>query len=118
MSGYWKKEEETKNSFYEGYFRTGDLATMDKGGFFYIVDRKKEMINVSGLKVYPNQVEEAISAHPKVGEVGVRGFSDSDTGEAVHAFVVKKNPDLSAEGTTKSLQRKTRSIQSAQTYSL
>ena len=96
-SGYWRQEKETQHAFHQGYFRTGDLATMDTDGFIYIVDRKKEMIIVSGLKAYPNQIEEVIAAHPQVQEVGVRGLPDPDTGEAVHAFVIKKDDSLSED---------------------
>ena len=97
MSGYWRKEAETQAAFIEHYFRTGDLAKMDEAGFLYIVDRKKDMINVSGLKAYPNQIEEVIASHPKVKEVGVRGLPDPDTGEAVYAFVVREDESLSEE---------------------
>lgn len=97
MSGYWRKKQEIEESFFEGYLRTGDLAKMDENGFLYIIDRKKDMVNVSGLKAYPNQIEEVIAMHPKVLEVGVRGASDPQTGEAVHAFVVKKDATLSKE---------------------
>lgn len=97
MRYYWQKKEETKAAFVEGYFRTGDLATMDPAGFLHIIDRKKEMINISGLKAYPNQIEEVIAAHPQVQEVGVRGLPDPETGEAVHAFIIKKDATLRAE---------------------
>ena len=98
MKNYWQREEETKNAFVRGFFRTGDLATMDEDGYFYIVDRKKDMINISGFKVYPSQVEEALSAHPEVLEVGVRGLSEKNgDGEAVHAFIVPKSSTLTAE---------------------
>lgn len=92
--GYWKKEEESKNCFINGYFKTGDIARMDPDGYFRIVDRKKEMILVSGFNVYPNEVEDAIALHPKVLEVGVIAVPDSKSTEAVKAYVVKRDQTL------------------------
>ncbi len=92
--GYWNKDEETKNCFVNGYFKTGDIARMDPDGYFRIVDRKKEMILVSGFNVYPNEVEDAIALHPKVLEVGVISVPDSKSTEAVKAYVVKKDNSL------------------------
>lgn len=92
--GYWNKDEETKNCFINGYFKTGDIARMDPDGYFRIVDRKKEMILVSGFNVYPNEVEDAIALHPKVLEVGVISVPDSKSTEAVKAYVVKKDNSL------------------------
>ncbi len=97
MSAYWQQEQETKDSFINGFFRTGDIAKMSKEGFLYIIDRKKELINVSGFKVYPGQVEEVIAEHPAVIEVGVRGLTNKEMEEEVHAFVVRKDPSLQAE---------------------
>jgi long-chain acyl-CoA synthetase len=94
MPGYWNKKEETEAVFYGDWFRTGDIGVMDPDGFFKIIDRKKEMINVSGFNVYPNEVEEVISSHPKVLEVGAIGIPDEKSGEAVKIFVVKKDPSL------------------------
>ncbi|WP_258099290.1 AMP-binding protein [Marinoscillum pacificum] len=95
--GYWQREEETKSSFINGYFKTGDIATMDPDGYFRIVDRKKEMILVSGFNVYPNEVEDAIAKHPKVLEVGAIGVPDSKSTEAVKVYIVKKDQSLTEE---------------------
>ena len=97
MKGYWKKEDETKKCMHGDYFLTGDIGTMDEEGFFKIVDRKKEMILVSGFNVYPNDVEKAISENPKVLEVGVRGEKKEDGTEFVRAFIVRKDPSLTEE---------------------
>lgn len=95
MKGYWNSPEETQKAFTEdGWLRTGDIATMDKDGFIYIVDRKKDMVIVSGFNVYPNEVENAIMLNPGVLEVAVIGVPYEKTGEAVKAFVVKKDPEL------------------------
>ncbi|WP_258105548.1 AMP-binding protein [Marinoscillum sp. MHG1-6] len=95
--GYYNREEETKACFINGYFRTGDIAMMDPDGFFRIVDRKKEMILVSGFNVYPNEVEEVVAMHPKVLEVGAISVPDSKSTEAVKIYVVKKDDSLTAE---------------------
>ena len=97
MKGYWNRPEETKKSMHGDYFLTGDVGTMDDKGFFKIVDRKKEMILVSGFNVYPNDVEKAISENPKVLEVGVRGEKKEDGTEFVRAFIVKKDPSLTED---------------------
>jgi long-chain acyl-CoA synthetase len=88
MKGYWEKDDETANSIKNGYFHTGDIAEMDEDGYFKIVDRKKDMILVSGFNVYPNEIEELISAMEGITEVGVIGYPDEKSGEKVHAFVV------------------------------
>jgi long-chain acyl-CoA synthetase len=88
MRGYWNNEAETKVAMAGGWFHTGDIAVMDSDGFFTIVDRKKDMILVSGFNVYPNEVEDQIAAVPGVLEVGVVGVPDEKTGEAVHAYIV------------------------------
>ncbi|HYJ78592.1 MAG TPA: AMP-binding protein [Longimicrobiaceae bacterium] len=97
MLGYWQRPEETAKVLEDGWLSTGDIAVMDEQGYFKIVDRKKDMILVSGFNVYPNEVEEAIAAHPGVLEVAVIGVPDERTGEAVQAFVVKKDPALTEE---------------------
>jgi long-chain acyl-CoA synthetase len=97
MKGYWNRPDETKNSMHGDYFLTGDVGTMDDEGFFKIVDRKKEMILVSGFNVYPNDVEKAISENPKVLEVGVRGEKKDDGTEFVRAFIVRKDPSLTED---------------------
>lgn len=97
MAGYWNRPEETEKVLQDGWLRTGDIAVMDEDGFFRIVDRKKEMILVSGFNVYPSEIEDVIALHSKVLEVGVKGVPDSATNEAVQAFVVPKDPSLTAE---------------------
>ncbi|MCW5588042.1 MAG: AMP-binding protein [Legionellales bacterium] len=93
--GYWNMPAETHKIFTEdGWLLTGDIATMDEKGFIYIVDRKKDMILVSGFNVYPNEVEEVIASHEQVLEVAVVGAPCPSTGEQVKAFVVRKDPSL------------------------
>ena len=98
MRGYWNRPEETAAVLDdEGWLRTGDIAEMDASGFFRIVDRKKDMILVSGFNVYPNEVEEVLSHHPEVLEVGAIGVPDELSGEAVKIVVVKRSPGLTEE---------------------
>ena len=98
MKGYWNHEEETKQVFYEdGYLKTGDMAYMDERGYFKIVDRKKDMIIVSGFNVYPTEVENVIANNDKVFEVAAIGVPDETTGEAVKIFVVKHDDSLTKE---------------------
>ncbi|HEX9360754.1 MAG TPA: long-chain fatty acid--CoA ligase [Bradyrhizobium sp.] len=98
MVGYWNRPDETaKVMTADGYFRTGDIGVMTPDGYTKIVDRKKDMILVSGFNVYPNEVEEVIAGHPGVLECAVIGVADSRSGEAVKAFVVKKDPNVTAE---------------------
>lgn len=98
MRGYWQKPDETKNVLSDdGWLRTGDVVRMDEKGFIFLVDRKKDMIIVSGFNVYPTEVEEVIASHPGVLEVGVIGVPSEQTGEAVKAFIVKKDPHLSEQ---------------------
>lgn len=97
MVGYWNKPEETKDALKDGWLRTGDVAQMDADGFFTIVDRKKDVIIVSGFNVYPNEIEEQIAQVPGVAEVGVIGLPDPKSGERVEAFVVAGHPAPSAE---------------------
>lgn len=91
MKGYYKMPEETAVAIREGWLYTGDLAKKDEEGYFYIVDRKKDMIIVGGFNVYPREVEEVLFTHNNIIEAAVVGFPDSDFGEAVHAFVVLKD---------------------------
>ncbi|MDN3517708.1 AMP-binding protein [Aquisalimonas lutea] len=97
MAGYWNRPDATEESMHNGWFHTGDIARMDEDGFFYIVDRKKDMVNVSGFNVYPNEVEDVIARHPGVREVGVVGVPDDETGEAVQAYVVKADDSVTEE---------------------
>jgi len=90
MKGYWNKPEETRNVLRDGWLLTGDLAKMDPDGYFYIVDRKKDMIICSGYNVYPREVEEVLFMHPAVGEAAAIGVPDPYRGETVKAFVVLK----------------------------
>ncbi|HEY8212769.1 MAG TPA: AMP-binding protein [Methylocystis sp.] len=91
MKGYWNRPDETaKVMTSDGYLRTGDIATIDENGFVRIVDRKKDMINVSGFKVYPSEVEEVLARHPGVQDVGVVGVPDPVSGERVKAIVVRR----------------------------
>ena len=90
MMGYWNKPDDTKVALRGGWFHTGDIATMDPDGYFRIVDRKKDMIDVSGFKVWPREVEETLFEHPAVQEAAVVGIPDERSGEAVKAFVVLK----------------------------
>ena len=97
MTGYYNRPEETANVFMaDGFLRTGDVAVMDQKGYLRIVDRKKDMILVSGFNVYPNEVEDVVAMHPGVLEVASVGIPDERSGEAVKIFVVKKDPTLSA----------------------
>jgi long-chain acyl-CoA synthetase len=98
MRGYWQKPEETaKVMTADGYFRTGDVAVLLPDGQVKIVDRMKDMVLVSGFNVYPNEVEDVLATHPGVLEVAVIGVPDEHSGEAVAAYVVKKDPSLSVE---------------------
>ena len=97
MLGYWKKPDETAKTMMDGWLLTGDIATMDKDGYFRIVDRKKDMILVSGFNVYPNEIEDVLAAHPGVMEVAVIGVPDGAAGEAVKAFIVKQDETLTTE---------------------
>ena len=95
MAGYWQRPDETaKVMTPDGYFKTGDIGTVDERGYFKIVDRKKDMVLVSGFNVYPNEVEEVVSLLPGVMECAVVGVADEKTGEAVKLVIVKKDPAL------------------------
>lgn len=97
-TGYWQRPDETAQAFWpDGFLRTGDIARIDEQGFVYLIDRKKDMIIVSGFNVYPNEVEQVISMMPGVLEVGVIGVNEGDSGERVKACVVKRDPSLSVE---------------------
>ena len=98
FKGYWNKPEETQEAFYEGYFLTGDVAVMDQEGWFYIVDRKKDMINVGGYKVWPREVEDVLYTHEQVMEAAAVGVPDDYRGETVRAFVaLKEGGDVTEE---------------------
>ena len=98
MAGYWQRPEETAKVIdAEGWLHTGDMAKMDEKGFFFIVDRKKDMILVSGFNVYPNEVEDVVALMPEVLEVAAVGVPDEKSGEAVKVVIVRKDPELTAE---------------------
>ncbi len=98
MKGYWQRPEATEEVIdADGWLHTGDIAIMTEDGFFKIVDRKKDMILVSGFNVYPNEIEDVLALHPKVLEVAAIGVPDEKSGEAVSLFVVKKDPTLTKE---------------------
>jgi long-chain acyl-CoA synthetase len=98
MAGYWNRPDETaKVMTADGFFRSGDLGVMDERGYVRIVDRKKDMILVSGFNVYPNEIESVIATHPGVVECAAIGVSDERSGEAVKVFVVRRDPALTKE---------------------
>ncbi|MGA8514282.1 MAG: long-chain-fatty-acid--CoA ligase [Burkholderiaceae bacterium] len=95
MAGYWQRPDETAQVMTaDGYFKTGDIGTMDERGYFKIVDRKKDMVLVSGFNVYPNEVEDVVAQLPGVMECAVVGVADEKTGEAVKLVIVRKDPAL------------------------
>ncbi|EIC86038.1 long-chain-fatty-acid--CoA ligase FadD [Serratia sp. M24T3] len=97
MLGYWQRPEATDEVLKDGWLSTGDIAKVDNDGFLHIVDRKKDMILVSGFNVYPNEIEEVVSQHPKVLEVAAIGVPSQSTGEKVKICVVRRDPSLTAE---------------------
>jgi len=98
MKGYWQRPDETAQVFTEDRFlRTGDMAKIDEKGFIYIIDRTKDMINVSGFNVYPNEIESVIASHPGVVEAGVVGIPDEQSGETVKAVIVRKDQELTED---------------------
>lgn len=98
MSGYWQRPEETAKVFTkDGFFKSGDMGFMDEKGYVKIVDRKKDMILVSGFNVYPNEIEEVVAQHPGVLEVAAIGVPDEHSGEVPKLFIVKKDPNLTSE---------------------
>lgn len=97
MKGYWNRPDATDEVLHDGWVATGDIATMDDEGFIRIIDRKKDMILVSGFNVYPNEVEEVVTAHPKVLESAAIGVPSKSSGETVKIFIVKKDPTLTED---------------------
>ncbi|MGW8247849.1 MAG: AMP-binding protein [Acidiferrobacterales bacterium] len=98
MQGYWEQPEETARALdKEGWFHSGDIGLMDEGGYIKIVDRKKDMILVSGFNVYPNEIEDVLVAHPNIVEVGAIGVPDDKSTEVVKVVVVKNDPNLTEE---------------------
>ena len=106
MLGYFNKPEETAKTIRNGWLCTGDIGVMDEDGYFRVVDRKKDMIIVSGFKVFPNELEEIIAAHPKVKECAVVGTPNEKTGEAIKLFVVAKDSKLSKDELTEYCREK------------
>ncbi len=98
MTGYWNQPVETAKAMTsDGFFKTGDIGVMDERGYTKIVDRKKDMILVSGFNVYPNEIEGVVASHPGVLEVAAVGVPDANSGEAVKLFVVKKDQALTEQ---------------------
>jgi long-chain acyl-CoA synthetase len=97
MQGYWQRPDETARILKDGWLATGDIAKMDEDGYIQIVDRKKDMILVSGFNVYPNEVEAVLATHPAVADTAVVGVPDDECGEIVVAFVTKKDPSVTEE---------------------
>jgi long-chain acyl-CoA synthetase len=90
MKGYWNREEETRQVLNDGWLKTGDIARMDEDGYFYIVDRKKDMIIAGGYNIYPRDIDEVLFTHPKIQDAVAVGVPDAYRGETVKAFVVLK----------------------------
>src|SRR5699024_5308666 len=88
MKGYYKEEEKTKAVLKDNWFYTGDMAKRDEDGYYWLIDRKKDMIISGGVNIYPKEIENVLSAHPKIAEVAVVGVTNPDRGETVKAFVV------------------------------
>lgn len=102
MAGYWQRDDETQRVIdREGWFASGDIGVMDEQGYVKIVDRKKDMILVSGFNVYPNEIEGVVATHPGVLECAAVGVPDPKSGEAVKLFVVKKDPKLTSDDVLK-----------------
>jgi long-chain acyl-CoA synthetase len=98
MSGYWQRPEETAKVFHaDGFFATGDIGVRTVDGMLKLVDRKKDMVLVSGFNVYPNEIEDVVAQHPGVREVACIGVPDERSGEAVKIVVVRKDPALQAD---------------------
>jgi long-chain acyl-CoA synthetase len=102
MRGYWQDDAASAAAFFtaadgERWFLTGDIARFDKRGFIYLIDRKKDLIIVSGFNVYPNEVEAYLTTHPEIEEAAVIGVPAAETGEAVKAFIVPKKPGIDTE---------------------
>jgi long-chain acyl-CoA synthetase len=97
MQGYWQRPDDSAKTLAAGWLHTGDIGKMDEEGYFYIVDRKKDMILVSGFNVFPNEVEEVLARHPHIDEAAVIGVPDAKSGEAVRAYIVRADPSLTEE---------------------
>ena len=114
MAGYWNRPDETaKVMTKDGFFKSGDMGFMDENGYTKIVDRKKDMILVSGFNVYPNELEEVVARHPGVLEVAAIGVPDEHSGEVPKLFVVKKDPEPDGRGAHTPTARRTSPATSA-----
>jgi long-chain acyl-CoA synthetase len=97
-SGYWQRDDETREAFFPGgWFRTGDIARSDEQGYLFLLDRRKDMILVSGFNVFPNEIEDVVAMHEGVLEAAAVGIPDEKCGEAVKLVVVRKDPALTAD---------------------
>ena len=94
MDGYWNDEEKTSKTIIDGWLHTGDIVKVDKDGFITIVDRLKDMIIVSGFNVYPTELEQTLTSHPKIAQCAAIGAKDRKSGEVVKMFVVKSDESL------------------------
>jgi long-chain acyl-CoA synthetase len=97
MKGYWQRPDATAETIKDGWLCTGDIGFMHPDGYFQIVDRKKDMILVSGFNVYPNEIEDVLAMHPNILESAAVGIPDDKSGEVVKVFIVKKDPSLTVE---------------------
>ena len=114
MRGYWNRPDETaKVMTADGWLRTGDMGVMDERGSIRLTDRKKDMIVVSGFKVFPNEIEDVLTMHPGVLEAGAIGVPDERSGEAVKVVVVRKDPTLSEDELLSALQAASDRVQGA-----
>ena len=96
--GYWQRPDETAQAFFEdGWFRTGDIARVDSAGYLFLLDRRKDMILVSGFNVFPNEIEDVVAMHAGVLEAAAVGIPDDKTGEAVKLVIVRKDPALTED---------------------
>ena len=116
MKGYYKRPEATAKAFEHGWFHTGDMGRMDEDGYFYIVDRKKDLIIRGGFNVYPREVEEVLYSHPAVLEAAVVGVASEEYGEEVKAFVALKTKGEAAKTTEKDLREFTKKNLAATKY--
>jgi long-chain acyl-CoA synthetase len=106
MKGYWNRPEETEQTLKDGWLLTGDLGYMDEKGYFYVVDRKKDMIIAGGFNIYPREIEEVLYEHPAIQEVVAAGVPDAYRGETVKAYVVLKDGESLTEEELNEYSRK------------
>ncbi|MEL7521581.1 MAG: long-chain-fatty-acid--CoA ligase, partial [Cyanobacteria bacterium J06553_1] len=94
MKRYFNAPEESEKAFFDGWLRTGDIGYLDKDGYLFLVDRKKDMIIISGFNVFPNEIEDALTQYEGVSEAGVVGIDDGETGEKIIAFIVPQSTEI------------------------